>query len=176
MALSTKLRIKLTDITALDVDALVNAANQTLLGGRGVDGAMHEAAGEELLAYCKLLGGCKPGEAKLSPGFNLKARFVIHTVPPNWQGGGQGEAEVLTRCYRNVLKIAQKEQFSSLAFPALATGICKYPLDQATRIAMTTIRDFLADEEHHLREIIFACYTHRTLLTYERIYDDMYSR
>lgn len=175
MANTTKLRIKQVDITTLDVDAIVNAANQTLLGGRGVDGAIHEAAGEELLAYCRLLGGCRPGEAKLSPGFNLKARFVIHTVGPIWEGGQKGEAILLANCYRNSLRIAARENLQSIAFPAIATGAYHYPLDAATRIAMQTVKEFLSDSDHNIREIVFACFSHKAVLTYERIHDDVYS-
>ncbi len=163
------------DITTLDVDAIVNAANQTLLGGRGVDGAIHEAAGEELLAYCRLLGGCRTGEAKISPGFNLKARYVIHTVGPVWDGGTQGEAELLATCYRNVLRIARKEKLVSLAFPAISTGEFGYPMEAATRIALNTVRDFLSENDHDMREIIFACFSPKAMLTYERIHDDVYS-
>ena len=163
------------DITTLDVDAIVNAANQTLFGGRGVDGAIHEAAGEELLAYCRLLGGCRPGEAKISPGFNLKARHVIHTVGPVWEGGNRGEELVLTHCYLNSLKLARKEGLTSLAFAAISTGAFGYPMEAATRIAMNTVREFLSENEHNLREIIFACFSHKAVLTYERIHDDVYS-
>jgi O-acetyl-ADP-ribose deacetylase (regulator of RNase III) len=175
LANATKLRIKHVDITTLDVDAIVNAANQTLLGGRGVDGAIHEAAGEELLAYCKLLGGCKTGEAKLSPGFNLKARYVIHTVGPVWEGGQNGEAILLANCYRNCLAIARKERFVSVAFPAISTGAFGYPMEAATRIAISTVREFLEQNEHELREIVFACFSPKAMLLYERIHDDVYS-
>ncbi|GAB3388663.1 macro domain-containing protein [Azotobacter armeniacus] len=128
------------DLTCLAVDALVNAANSSLLGGGGVDGAIHRAAGPELLAACRRLGGCPTGEARLTPGFRLPARYVIHTVGPVWQGGGQGEAELLAACYRNSLALAEQHGLASIAFPAISCGIYGYPAEQAAAIALTELR------------------------------------
>lgn len=128
------------DLTHLAVDALVNAANSSLLGGGGVDGAIHRAAGPELLAACRRLGGCPSGEARLTPGFRLPARYVIHTVGPVWRGGGQGEAELLAACYRNSLALAERHGLASIAFPAISCGIYGYPPEQAATIALTELR------------------------------------
>jgi O-acetyl-ADP-ribose deacetylase len=126
------------DITKLDVDAIVNAANTTLLGGGGVDGAIHRAAGPELLDECRSLGGCQPGEAKITRGYRLPARFVIHTVGPIWAGGARGEAQVLASCYRNSLGVAVKNQLRTIAFPAISCGAYGYPIEEATSIALET--------------------------------------
>ncbi len=134
------LEIVVGDITAQDVDAIVNAANTTLLGGGGVDGAIHRAAGPELLAYCRTLGGCPTGQAKVSPGFRLPARWVIHTVGPVWHGGTNGEAELLASCYRESLRRADELGAVTVAFPAISTGVYRFPVRQATRIAVDTVR------------------------------------
>ena len=131
------------DITTLDVDAIVNAANSTLLGGGGVDGAIHRAAGPELLAECRTLGGCQPGEAKLTRGYRLPARFVIHTVGPVWTGGNRGEPQTLANCYRNSLQLAVENRIKTIAFPAISCGAYRYPIRQASRIALETTKDFL---------------------------------
>jgi O-acetyl-ADP-ribose deacetylase (regulator of RNase III) len=128
------------DITRLTVDVVVNAANSSLLGGGGVDGAIHRAAGPELVAYCRTLGGCKIGEAKITPGFRLPARYVIHTVGPVWHGGGKGEAELLAACYRNCLHLAEEQGLQSIAFPAISCGVYGYPLEQAATIALAELK------------------------------------
>ena len=144
---AAKIDIVRGDITTLDVDAIVNAANTTLLGGGGVDGAIHRAAGPELLAECRTLGGCPPGEAKLTQGYRLPARFVIHTVGPVWTGGKRGEPQILANCYRNSLQLAVKNRIKTIAFPAISCGAYGYPIREAARIAVETTRQFLATDD-----------------------------
>ena len=153
--MAAEIEIIYGDITTLDVDAIVNAANTTLLGGGGVDGAIHRAAGPELLAECRALGGCEPGEAKLTRGYHLPARFVIHTVGPIWRGGKHGEARILANCYRNSLELAVGNEIKTIAFPAISCGAYGYPIEQAAQIALQTTREFLA-ACGDLAKVIFA--------------------
>ena len=149
-----KIEILRGDITKLDVDAIVNAANTTLLGGGGVDGAIHRAAGPELLAECRTLGGCHPGEAKITRGYRLPARFVIHTVGPIWRGGKHDEAPTLANCYRNSLQLAVENEIKTLAFPAISCGAYGYPIKEAAQIAFKATREFLALSDK-LQKVIF---------------------
>ena len=143
------------DITKLDVDAIVNAANTTLLGGGGVDGAIHRAAGPELLAECRTLGGCCPGEAKITRGYRLPSRFVIHTVGPVWRGGKHGEPETLANCYRNSMKLAVENETRTIAFPAISCGAYGYPIKEAAQIAFKATREFLTVSDTP-QKVIFA--------------------
>ena len=152
VAPSQRLVLVSGDLTRLDVDAIVNAANTSLLGGGGVDGAIHAAAGPELLAECRLLGGCETGDAKLTGGHQLPARHVIHTVGPVWAGGGEQEADLLASCYRKSLEIAAQNGFASVAFPSISTGVYGFPVARAAQIAVTEIRAFLAT--HDLPEVV----------------------
>ena len=149
-----RIEILRADITKLNVDAIVNAANTTLLGGGGVDGAIHRAAGPELLAECRTLGGCRPGEAKITHGYRLPARFVIHTVGPIWRGGKHDEARTLANCYRNSLQLAVENEIKTQAFPAISCGAYGYPIEEAARIAFTTTREFLG-MSNRLQKVIF---------------------
>jgi O-acetyl-ADP-ribose deacetylase (regulator of RNase III) len=151
---SAKIEIVRGDITKVDVDAIVNAANTTLLGGGGVDGAIHRAAGAELLAECRTLGGCEPGKAKITRGYRLPARSVIHTVGPIWRGGKHGEPETLADCYRNSLQLAVENGIKTIAFPAISCGAYGYPVEEAAQIAAKTTREFLANADR-LEKVIF---------------------
>lgn len=146
------------DITKLKVDAIVNAANTSLLGGGGVDGAIHRAAGPELLAECRTIGGCPTGEARITGGYQLPARFVIHTVGPVWNGGGHGEDELLEFCYRNSLALARKAGVKTIAFPAISTGVYRFPLDRAVRIATQTVADELTRDRGSIEKVIFCTF------------------
>jgi len=157
------------DITALDLDAIVNAANTTLLGGGGVDGAIHRAAGPELLAECRTLGGCKAGKAKITRGYKLPARFIIHTVGPVWSGGGRGEAEVLAGCYRNSLQLAVENGIKTIAFPAISCGAYRFPVSEAAQIAVETTRKFLANNDK-MDKVIFVVMNDEILEAYRRLY------
>lgn len=156
------------DITGLDVDALVNAANTTLLGGGGVDGAIHRAAGKELLAACRPLHGCKTGQAKATPGFRLRARWVFHAVGPRWHGGSHGEETLLASCYRQCLNLAAEHAVQSIAFPAISTGIYRFPREQAAEIAVATVR---AEAKPPVERVIFCCFDAETTGIYRRLLD-----
>ena len=164
----SKIEIIRGDITTLDVDAIVNAANRTLLGGGGVDGAIHRAAGPELLAECRALGGCEPGEAKLTRGYHLPARFVIHTVGPIWRGGKHGEARIMANCYRNSLQLAVGNDIKTIAFPAISCGAYGYPIEQAARIALETTRGFLVGN-NRIDKVIFVLFSDDLYDAYRRL-------
>lgn len=161
----TRIELIQGDITKLNVDAIVNAANSTLLGGGGVDGAIHRAAGPELLNECRKLGGCPTGEARITRGYRLPARHVIHTVGPVWQGGRQGEDELLANCYRNSLKLAELNGLKSIAFPSISTGAYHFPIERASRIAVKSVREYLK-ETRRIERAFFVCYSEDDFVTY----------
>lgn len=156
------------DITQMNVDAIVNAANSSLLGGGGVDGAIHRAAGPDLVHECRLLGGCKTGDAKITRGYNLPARHIIHTVGPVWNGGNDKEREKLASCYRASLNLAVTHGLTSVAFPCISTGIYRFPAEEAATIAVATVRDFLTHSPH-LIEVTFCCYSQADLNLYRNL-------
>jgi O-acetyl-ADP-ribose deacetylase (regulator of RNase III) len=167
--LHEKIEIIQGDITQLEVDAIVNAANQSLLGGGGVDGAIHSAAGPRLLEECRTLGGCPTGEARLTAGYDLPARHVIHTVGPVWHGGDRNEDNLLAACYRNSLQLAVENKLKSIAFPSISTGVYRFPLERASRIALRVILDFLACEESAPR-VVVTCFSAHDFDVYRKAY------
>ena len=166
--MTAKITVTEGDITRLKVDAIVNAANSSLLGGGGVDGAIHRAAGPQLLEECRTLNGCKTGEAKITKGYNLPAKFVIHTVGPVWHGGDHNEDNLLQNCYTNSLKLAIENKIKTIAFPAISTGVYGFPLERATNIAVKTVKDFVSTNSN-IDEVIFVCFDKRAFDIYQKI-------
>lgn len=162
-----KIQIVHADITQQNVDAIVNAANSSLLGGGGVDGAIHRAAGSELLAECRALGGCNTGDAKITRGYRLPAQYIIHTVGPIWRGGNDREDELLASCYRRSLEVATHNGVRTIAFPAISTGIYSFPIQRATRIAVQTVKDFLATDDS-IEQVMFVCFSLNDYEVYEQ--------
>jgi len=171
----TVLDIVVADITTLDVDTIVNAANRSLLGGGGVDGAIHRAAGPDLLAECRTLGGCEPGSAKITRGYRLKARHVIHAVGPVWRGGNDGEDQLLASCYRHCMSIALRTKIRSIAFPAISTGVYGFPMDRAAAIAADEVFSFLETYPEFDR-VIFCCFGAKATETYAEAVRRVYER
>ena len=169
----TKVNVELGDITKMKVDAVVNAANTTLLGGGGVDGAIHRAAGPGLLEECKTLNGCSTGEAKITKGYNLPAKFVIHTVGPVWYGGKNNEPFLLENCYKNSLKIAVENNIKSIAFPSISTGVYRFPFEKACRIATKTVKEFL-ENNSSIENVIFVCFSQNDYTIYKKIVDEVF--
>lgn len=163
-----KITIEIGDITKLDCDCIVNAANRSLLGGGGVDGAIHRAAGPDLLKECRTLHGCETGGAKITKGYKLKAKYVIHTVGPIYSGTDR-DAELLTNCYRNSLDLAKEYDIHSIAFPAISTGVYGYPLDKAAPVAFATIKNWLAEHENYEMTVTLSCFDQKTCKLYEEL-------
>ena len=172
--IKTKIEFIKGDITRVKADAIVNAANTTLLGGGGVDGAIHRAAGPGLLEECRGLGGCKTGEAKITRGYDLPSRHVIHTVGPVWNGGKYYEPELLAACYRNSLDLAQEHSLKTVAFPSISTGACRFPIEQAATIALKTIKAFLDLHPAVFEKILFILFSDRDLGVYTRTHSEIF--
>ena len=166
--MAARMAVRRCDITRLEVDAIVNAANTSLLGGGGVDGAIHRAAGPELLEECRRLGGCRTGEARLTKGYRLPAQHVLHTPGPVWRGGQQGEADLLAECYRSCFALAREHGLKTLAFPAISCGVYGYPIDEAVEIAVRETAAAL-EVNSELEKVIFACFDEAVFATYKRV-------
>lgn len=160
------------DITKQETDAIVNAANTSLLGGGGVDGAIHRAAGAELLEECRTLNGCRTGEAKITKGYNLRAKYVIHTAGPVWNGGNHGEAEKLAECYKNALQVATKNDIKTISFPSISTGAYRFPADKASQIAVNEILKFLKQNQS-IAKVLFVCFDDKTAEHYKKALGEM---
>jgi O-acetyl-ADP-ribose deacetylase (regulator of RNase III) len=169
----TVLDVIVADITTLDCDAIVNAANSSLLGGGGVDGAIHRAAGPELVAECRMLNGCATGSAKITRGYRLKAKHVIHAVGPVWNGGGHGEEDLLASCYRTALTLARDRGLVSIAFPAISTGIYRFPADRAARIAVGTVTSEVSNNARSLTRVVFCCFAQDAADHHMRAFADL---
>ena len=174
MRIGQKIKLLMADITTLKVDAIVNAANSSLLGGEGVDGAIHSAAGPELLGECRQIGGCPAGEARITSGYRLPARFVIHTVGPVWRGGSEGEDQLLARCYQSCFALAEKNEIKSIAFPAISTGAYGFPIERACRIAIWEMRRNLEDKNAgDTIDVIAVCFNQRTFQCYQEALQEL---
>lgn len=174
MVLPVKIELVKGDITEIRADAIVNAANRTLLGGGGVDGAIHRAAGPKLVIECAALGGCETGQAKITKGYDLPAKFVIHTVGPVWHGGENNEEKLLSDCYRNSLALAAEHNLKSIAFPSISTGVYRFPIESAAVIALNTLRAFLEENPNALEKVIFVLFSDRDLQIYRQSFRDIF--
>lgn len=170
--MGNRIQLQLGDITSLDVEAIVNAANTSLLGGGGVDGAIHDAAGPQLLEECKQIGGCPTGEARITKGYNLIAKYVIHTVGPIWRDGEKGEVELLKNAYLNSLQLAKKNKVQSIAFPNISTGVYRFPKRMAARIAISEVKDFL-NKNKYPQTVIFVCYDEENYTYYQDLLNNL---
>lgn len=166
--MESRIKIIKGDITKIKADAIVNAANKTLLGGGGVDGAIHRAAGTRLLEECKKLGGCETGEAKITKGYNLPAKYVIHTIGPVWQGGGEGEEEKLANCYKNSFKLAVENNIRSIAFPSISTGVYGFPIEKTAPIALREVKNFL-EKNKNIKEVILVLFSETDFQIYQNL-------
>ena len=170
---AARLEVLVADITTLAVDAIVNAANTSLLGGGGVDGAIHRAAGPLLLEECKTLGGCATGSAKITRGYNLPAQHVIHAVGPVWHGGNRGEPDLLASCYRTAIELAAKQKLTSLAFPAISTGVYRFPADRAAEIAVGTVVSELSADPRGIERVVFCCFSEESAKHHKKAFEEL---